>query len=275
MRKIIILLSILYLLCPNQGLAQLDDIPVILIIPFDNATGQKKFNSLKKGMPDLLTAFLSPYHDKVAVIDRGIMEGIFTEKSLSWEGFTEENSLNQLGKLAQAKYLVRGSVSGKDNSFFINVFLYETETSRLLTSFESTDPEDNLTKTAQLIASQISEYFQANIKKVKDLENLSLDENPERSLNLIYGLGYYHNGQSELAMSYFMKILENDPKDELAHYWLGKSFLQAEMRDHARLEFEQYLKVYPQGVKNEDVINELKHIVNKKGVVNENQKINK
>ncbi len=258
MRRILIFLSVVCLMGPQYLFAQSDDIPVVLMMPFDNATAQQGFDSLKNGIPDLLTAFLSPYQDKVTVIDRGVMEGIFAEKSLSWEGLSDEKSLSQLGKLAQARYVIRGSVSGNGDSLRINAFVYETETTRLLKSFEGVDKANHLTHLIQEIASDIAGYFKTDMKDVKDLEELPLEEDPAKNLNFIYGLGYYHSGQSELALTYFMKILGDHPEDELAHYWLGKSFLQAGMGEHAKIEFKKYLKRYPQGEKKEDVARELK-----------------
>lgn len=268
MRRIFIILSLLFLLWPKPIAAQ-DQVPVILMMPFDNATGQQKFDSLKTGMPDLLTAFLTPYNEQLMVIDRGLIEQVFFEKSLRWEGFTEEKSLTQLGKLTQARYIIRGSISGKENSLGINALLYETETTRLLKSFEGNGRADDLNHLAQRIARQIAEYFKTDIKEMADLP---LEKNPEKSVNFIYGLGYYHSGQSELALAHFMKILEDDPKDTLAHFWLGKSFLQAGMKGHAKIEFEQYLKMSPKGEKAGEIVNALKQIANEGEKVDEDSK---
>ncbi len=271
MKKACVLLVFLCLLSLSPQSVRATEAPVILIMPFDNATGKQKFDSLETGLPDLLTAFLSPYNEQVMVIDRGLLENVFTENGLRWEGFTEEKSLTQLGKLAQANFIVKGSISGEDSSLGLNVFIYETETTRLLKSLESVGKADQLSGIAQKASIMIARYFETDTKEVVDLP---FDEDPMRSLNYIYGLAYYHNDQSELALTYFMKILENHPDDELAHYWMGKSFLQAKMKDHAQIEFEQYLQKYPKGSRKEDVTIELNQITNKRGVVNENQKDN-
>ena len=222
----------------------------LLIIPFDNATDEKKLDSLKEGLPDLLTAFLAPYHERLTILDRQAINQFFAEKSLSWEGFKEGNSINQLGQSLQAKYVLRGSMRGKANALGINVALYETETTQLLKSFECEGRVDHLSDAVQNIAAQIAEYFKADLQK---LSELPVEEDPAKNLDLIYGLGYFHNGQFPDAITYFSKILKDHPDDESARYWLGKSFYGADMQDHARVEWEQFLKNFPGSEKAKEV----------------------
>ena len=126
---LISIFSLAWTLSPVQVLAQ--DVPVILIVPFDNATGTPEFDALEEGLPDLLTAFLTPYDDQLRIIDRILMEEIFAERSLNWQGFSEKDAFQKAGQLAQARYILRGSISGSANLLGINALLYETETTRL------------------------------------------------------------------------------------------------------------------------------------------------
>ena len=61
----------------------------------------------------------------------------------------------------------------------------------------------------------------------------------------MYGLSYYYAGQYEKALTYTMKILEDNADDELGRYWLARSFLGAGLEDHARLEFRDFLTRFP------------------------------
>ncbi len=250
MRKFIFMIGVLALLIPTQGLADSKEKPVIVIIPFENATGKEAYESLSTGLPDLLTAFLSPYDERVTIIDRGLLESVFSEKSLSWEGFTSEKSWTQLGQLSQADYILRGSVLFSDNKFTINASLYELESTQLLKAFESYGSSKNLSHLVQKITVQLAEYLKTDIKLIEDLP---IDDNPEKSFNFISGVGYYYNGQFELALTYFMKVLESHPDDELAQYWLAKTFQEAGMVDHAQLEFRVFLKKHPKSEKFSEV----------------------
>ncbi len=250
--------SLAWTLGPVQVLAQ--DVPVILIVPFDNATGNQEFDALEEGLPDLLTAFLTPYDDQLMIIDRILMEEIFAERSLSWQGFSEKDAFQKAGQLAQARYILRGSISGSANLLGINALLYETETTRLIRSIESRVPSNQLTSAVQDLAQQLAEHFETEIPEVPELP---LEEDPVKSVNLMYGLSYYYAGQYEKALTYTMKILENDADDELGRYWLARSFLGAGLEDHARLEFQDFLARFPDSPKAGEIRNELERVEKK------------
>ena len=250
--------SLAWTLGPVQVLAQ--DLPVILILPFDNATGNQEFDALEEGLPDLLTAFLTPYDDQLRIIDRILMEEIFAERSLSWQGFSEKDAFQKAGQLAQARYILRGSISGSANLLGINALLYETETTRLIRSIESRVPSNQLTSAVQDLAQQLAEHFETEIPEVPELP---LEEDPVKSVNLMYGLSYYYAGQYEKALTYTMKILENDADDELGRYWLARSFLGAGLEDHARLEFQDFLARFPDSPKAGEIKNQLEKLEKK------------
>lgn len=238
------------------------DVPVILIVPFDNATGTQELDPLEEGLPDLLTAFLSPYDDQLRVIDRTLLEEIFAERSLSWQGLSQKDAFQKAGQLAQAQYILRGSISGSASSLGINALLYETETTRLIKSIESVGPSDRLTSAAQDIAQQLAQHFKTEIKEVAELP---LEEDPIKSVNLIYGLGYYYSGQYEKALTYTMKILEDHADDELGRYWMARSFLAAGLEDHARLAFQDFLEQFPNSPKAGEVRNQLEMLEKNEG----------
>ncbi len=255
--------SLAWTLSPVQVLAQ--EVPVILILPFDNATGNQEFDALEEGLPDLLTAFLTPYDDQLMIIDRILMEEIFAERSLSWQGFSEKDAFQKAGQLAQAQYILRGSISGSANLLGINALLYETETTRLIRSIESRVPSNQLTSAVQDLAQQLAEHFETEIPEVPELP---LEEDPVKSVNLMYGLSYYYAGQYEKALTYTMKILENDADDELGRYWLARSFLGAGLEDHARLEFQDFLARFPDSPKAGEIKIQLERLDKKEGKSN-------
>ena len=255
--------SLAWTLSPVQVLAQ--DVPVILIVPFDNATGNQEFDALEEGLPDLLTAFLTPYDDQLMIIDRMLMKEIFAERSLSWQGFSEKDAFQKAGQLAQARYILRGSISGSANLLGINALLYETETTRLIRSIESRVPSNQLTSAVQDLAQQLAEHFETEIP---ELPELPLEEDPVKSVNLMYGLSYYYAGQYEKALTYTMKILEDNADDELGRYWLARSFLGAGLEDHARLEFQDFLTRFPDSPKAGEIKIQLERLDRKEGKSN-------
>ena len=211
----------------------------VLILPFENATGRAAGKALENGFPDLVTAYLTAASDKIELVEREKLEGIMAEKSLAWENLLKDPSGQRAGRLVQAKYVLRGSVTGDGDHLQATGLLYETETTRLVKSFTGAGRP---AAAAQAIASGVAQVFSAPLKP---LPALPADADPETSLHMIYGLGYYHQGQYAKAFPEFMMILAKTPRDPGAKYWLGKSFYAMGMKTHASLEFKQFLEWFP------------------------------
>jgi len=259
MKKILAMLWVIALFHSAVVSADMPEAPSVLIIPFDNASSEKALESLEKGVPDLLTAFLSPYSNRIHVLDRELLESLFLEQSLSWQQFTKDDSNVELGHMSQADYILRGNIRSDAGQFQIQALLYETETMRLAGSFHNTGSNNNLSQVCQDIAKRIAEHFDTHLIA---LPELPVDEDPEKNSNFISGLGYYHSGQPQLALPYFMKILKDDAQDESAIYWLAKSFLSLDLKEHANIEFNKYMSLFPDSPRRteiEEVLHEPAH----------------
>jgi TolA-binding protein len=80
-----------------------------------------------------------------------------------------------------------------------------------------------------------------------------VDDDPERSLLMIQGLGHFYSSQFNKAVPAFMKILAKHPDDALARYWLARSFYEAGLRQHAAIELQAFLNSSPNHVKAAEV----------------------
>ena len=263
MTRTAILLVNLCFMVGVYGPAQLaaGDTPAILILPFDNSTGRVAFDALEEGIPDLLTAFLSPYEEQIRVVDRTLGAVVLAEHRLSRQGLSGPRAaLQSTPELAQAKYILRGSVSGLPGSFRIDAFLYETETTRLVKSLENAGPAERLNVAVQDIALGLAGHFSTSIVEVAELP---VDPDPLKSVNLISLLGHYYSGQYEKALTYAMKTLAQQPHDELGLYWLARSFLDSGLEDHALLAFQDFLEHFPDSPKAEEAKYRVEELQNK------------
>ncbi len=228
-----------------------DDQPVtVLILGFDNATGRASLEAVSQAVPDLLAAYLSGGAGPVRVVDRRALEAVYQEKALTWQGLVEGRSESHPGVLAQARYIVRGSLSrpttpghpghpnGGPDGVELKAFIHETATTRLLKVVEARGGAGEIPRLCRQAASGIAAHFQA---KLPPIEDLPLDADPDKSLWMIHGLNAYHHGQPHRALAAFLKILDDHPDDEPARYWLTKCFLAAGMEPHARIEAQEYL----------------------------------
>jgi len=243
-------------LCVLAGELQAQDPPpnptdptvTLLILPFDNATGDPSLDAASKSIPDLVAAFLASGTDRIGIVNRQAMEQIYQEKSLTWQGFLESPADPNRTRLAQAGHIVRGSLaraqhSGDDiDAIEIHLFLHETTSTRLLKSFQAQGPPDKMVSLCQQAAESVAAFFQADLPPV---EPLPLDDNPEKNLLMIHGLSAWHNGQPHRAIACLLKILDRHPADEAAQFWLAKSFFAADLHRHAQIQLEQFLEQHP------------------------------
>jgi TolB-like protein len=59
--------------------------PTMLLLPFDNATGDPAFAALERGVPDLLAAMLARHAGQVRLVERERLDEIARERSLTWQ----------------------------------------------------------------------------------------------------------------------------------------------------------------------------------------------
>jgi len=240
MRLVFLLMLMMLLVFSQKCLCASEEEPVsLLILSFDNTTEHSRNDALEKGIPDLLTAYLSPYSDEILIIDRSIIDHIVREFSL--QDFTSPESQARLGELTQAKFILRGSFLDNNSALELTGILYDTESAQVVKTF-SVENTLKLNAAVQSLAVQLAGFLETEIN---ELPNLPVEEDPQKSLAMIYGLGYYHNRQYPQAITQFMKILEEKTNDEDARYWLGKSFWAADLDDHAEIAFEQFMNDFP------------------------------
>lgn len=216
--------------------------PTVLMAPFENSTGDASLRPLEKGAPDLIAAFLAPQSDRIQIVDRDDLERVMAEHSSSWEQVMTPSGAQQAGRLVQAKYLFRGSITGTDGRLTLQGMLYETATSRLVKTFEATGARKDINGSCQTLADGLAAYFSA---PAKPLPALPVEKDPETNLHLVQGLGFYYNGIYAKAFPEFMKILQDHPHHADAMYWLTKSFAAGGLEENASLEAAQFVKQFP------------------------------
>ena len=238
----------------------------VLILPFENSTGHRKLDAVAGAVPDLVAAFLVSGTDRVRVVDRKVLEKIYEEKSLTWQGLLADGSPLRTGALSRAKYILRGSLRrgdrgrGEVEAVEVQAFLHEADSTRLLKSFEAHGAPGAIVKLCREIASEVAAFFREDLPPMEDLP---LDEDPQKSLLMIHGLSSFHNGELHRAMTCFLKVLERDPGDEAAHFWLARSFFGAGLEGHAKIELEQFLEKFPRSDRVRKVKSLLKSLTQK------------
>jgi TolB-like protein len=218
--------------------------PTLLLLPFDNATGDSRFAALERGVPDLLGAMLSRHTSLVRVVEREHLDAIARERSLSWQQYVAQTSLSRMGSLSQARYIARGSLTRAGERLRVQALVYETETTQLVASAEVRGDPAALVSICEELAGKIARALPTAARP-----SLPVDDDPESSLLMIQGLGYFYSAQFNRAIPAFMKIRAKHPDDALARYWLARSFYEAGLRQHAAIELREFLSSSPNHVK--------------------------
>jgi len=234
----------LLVLCATLGLPQSSfaqsQPPTLLLLPFDNATGDPRLASLERGIPDLVSAMLSRHAGRVRLVERERLEAIVQEQSLSWQQYVAQTPLARIGKLSQARYIARGSFTRSGERLHVQALVYETESTQLVSAAEAGGDRGALAPLAEELADKIARALVS-----PTAARLPVDDDPERSLLMIQGLGYFYGAQYEKAVPTFMKVLARNAQDAPARYWLARSFYEAGLEQHAAIEFRVFLRSFP------------------------------
>ena len=226
------------------------DGPALLLLPFDNATGQARYDVLVAGLPDILSACLSEFSDEVVVVDRTVVEPLLREQGLSVEAYTEPGRQQRIGALIGADFVVRGSLTASDGQLHVELLAFNVTMATLAhTQRAKLRPasiiEDVCAKLAPSLAWRLAEMPAARAT-VHAAE-------PEEQLLLMRGLKFYYTWGYVEALAPFLKLIRLNAEDEAAHFWLARSFAGAGLTDYARVQFEDFLTRFPGSARTDEV----------------------
>ena len=224
----------------------------LLIIPFTNATQDKRYDSLQKGLPDLLTACFSTYERSIYIVDRYALDKIVSEQHLGWEKYLESQTIQSVGKLANANYILRGSIVKEVNNIQIQTLLFETSSTILKYSISYKSNENDFVENiCKEISVPVAQFLQS---AQQENTQVVIEKEPEKQQLMIEGINYYYNGDYVRAFSSFMILIKKYPNEAEAYYWLGKSFHAAGLSDYADIQLRHFVKYFPEHSKKKDAL---------------------
>ena len=234
----------------------------LMILPFEAVSAEREYASLGNAIPDILMACLSPHSDAVQVVDRKHLDAMTQELGLVYEASMAEKSVVEIGRLAAARFIVTGSFWIKKDKIEIHIFTYETETTRLIGTTEMLVPIDAMESGCEPLV----KTFSAQFKKVRNTPFVkpAPELHPEISQHMIHGLGFYYNGEFWRAFPAFLKVLEIDPNNANARFWLGRSYRSAGMDDLAIISLETFVRKFPRHEKWNEAKKLLKEVTHEK-----------
>ena len=125
--KILILALILFTLSLSAKINKMT------ILDFDNNSGIRKYNSLGKGLADMLTTDLT-YVKGLRIVEREKLRKIMKEMNLSKSKYISRKSALKLGKGLSANWISKGSFTTMKGKIRIDFSIIDTETGEIIES---------------------------------------------------------------------------------------------------------------------------------------------
>lgn len=219
----------------------------LMILPFEAISAKQEYRSLENAIPDILMACLSPHSDAIQVVDRSHLSAMAKELGLAYETSMSSDTAAKIGRLVSARFILTGSFWIEKDIAEVQVFIYETETTRLIGTTDFRVPAHSLASGCGTFAKNISAQFKKN--QNSSFLNLLPEQHPEMSQYMLQGMGFYYNGEFWKAFPAFLKVLEMDPNNANARFWLGKSYKSAGMDDLARVSLGKFVRKFPKHAK--------------------------
>jgi TolB-like protein len=233
--------TLLFFLSSGLGVGHATE-KTLLILPFDVATDKKQYQGMGEGISEIVATCFTA-HSEWNVLDRRDLGRLIDELGLAYETDIASESVAKIGHLASANYVLRGSFTVEKETLNIEMFLYEVESTRLMSAGGSYGSLSSLVKDCPKIFHQITSALREKVSLPPSPRQT--ETNPEISRLMIEGLGFYHNGEFWKAFPAFLKVLEEDPKHGIAKFWLGRSYLESGMNDLARISLEEFIHQFP------------------------------
>lgn len=211
----------------------------VLILPFDNATGDKSNDILASAVAEILTVCFSQYSEQIVVLDRASFGQGISEQSIVLGGYTATQSAKTIEKGLAVEFILKGSLVNKDYQLQLQALLFNAANTQLHDSvYGRVDSHQMLNS----LCSNITKPLLASLADKKAEPNgLKTEDFPEKQQELINGLKHYYNGEFAQAFAPFLKLVKTYPEDPVPHYWLAQSFYRAGLNEFAIIQFQDFI----------------------------------
>lgn len=230
-------------LCAITGLAA--EQRVVFVAPFENMTGDERYDAAAGGMAELLGLLLAE-QENITVVERQRFDAIVKEHKLSLAKLTGLKHSVQVGRLLKADTIVLGRLyKGKDKDTLLAAgTAIEFKTARVRAKDSVSCRPANLLEDSLQLAIKIATQLELPLPEI-DLEDI--DKSPAAALHFGQGISLYYTGNMDEAIMQFMRTVDLDPAYTEAYYWSGLCYSRLEEYPNAAVQLAKYLDKAPQG----------------------------
>ncbi|MCB0283989.1 MAG: hypothetical protein KDF60_15495 [Calditrichaeota bacterium] len=126
----------------------------VAVSDFNNQTDILFLDGWERSVPDLLRANLSSINE-ITVLDRSRLDKVLEEQALSLSGLTDSTSIQEIGKLAGAEFILSGNVDRQAGEYVISADLIRVKTGQIQTEIVRSADRDYLDDMIEMLANNI------------------------------------------------------------------------------------------------------------------------
>ncbi len=215
---------------------------VVAVLPFRHSSKDARYEPLAQSMGEMIAGCLSEV-DEFAFVEREELDEVLKEHELTLSGLVDNEMKAKVGRLLGARYILTGGVAVEEKKLKVNAHLFEVETTRVAQSESAEGKIDRLLSVVRAVAEKLAKDLDLELPEIKEED---IDKWPEANLHLMRGLGYYYGNMPDHAIAEFMKALALKHDHVRARYWNGVCYFDDEEYEHAKIEFDRFLKEFPE-----------------------------
>ncbi len=167
-----LILSLFFILNFNDWCYSQNNTKTIAVLEFQNNSLIKspELNGLTKGLPSMFINAFSGIKN-LKIIDRSILNKILEKQALNQTGLFEKDSLQKVGKLIGANYLILGSlIKGISGDIRIDCRIVNSESGEIINAEEVTGEIDDIFEISEDICKKLLENL--DVKFSDEEENI-------------------------------------------------------------------------------------------------------
>ena len=210
---------------------------VIAISYFDNTTANSKYNSLSKGIADMLITDLSKVRD-IDIVEREKLEQLIKEIKLGQSKYFDQSTAQKLGKGLGAASILTGAFYVLDGTIRIDARLINVETGKVMAADEVTGKTSDFfglhKQLVNLLIQSLKIKYNPKTESLVDYDNkIEL----KAVVNYSDAITYEDNGLEENASKVLESTLQEYPEFLFAQTKLDKirAFIAEKEKERERL----------------------------------------
>lgn len=186
--------------------------PVVVVLYFDNATNDREYDVLQKGLADMMVTDLVA-SSAVEVVERDKLDALVQELNLQRTKYFDVATAQRIGKMVGATHAVSGAIQEVKERLRLSVRVIEQATARVLVAQEVFGPKDQLFELQQRLVELMLRALDVKLGRKPQVRSAG---DVDALLSYSKAVDLADRGDLTLAAARIAEILQRSPGIELA-----------------------------------------------------------